>query len=71
MFTKVTLQPIICLRLIIININYNLLTDYLIVEDEAMRRYILDKTAAPYFSNIVWYIRDQCTTLDSLLKTAT
>lgn len=38
------------------------------VEDEAMRNYILDKTAAPYFSNIVWFIRDQCTSLDALVN---
>eukprot|EP01119_Soliformovum_irregulare_P014909 TRINITY_DN4131_c0_g1_i1.p1 TRINITY_DN4131_c0_g1~~TRINITY_DN4131_c0_g1_i1.p1 ORF type:complete len:976 (-),score=250.71 TRINITY_DN4131_c0_g1_i1:40-2967(-) len=37
------------------------------VEDESVRNYVLDKTAAPYFSNIVWFIRDQCYTLDSLI----
>jgi hypothetical protein len=41
------------------------------VEDEDMRRFVLDKTAAPYFSNIVWFIRDQCTTLDSLVNNST
>jgi len=36
-----------------------------------MRKYVLDRTAVPYFSNIVWYIRDQCQSLDQLLNGAT
>lgn len=36
------------------------------VEDEAMRKYILNSTAVPYFSNIVWFIRQQCQTLDRI-----
>jgi protein CLEC16A len=36
------------------------------VEDEAMRKYILNSTAVPYFSNIVWFIRQQCHTLDRI-----
>lgn len=41
------------------------------MEDEQIRKFILDKTAAPYFSNIVWYIRDTCYTLDSLVINST
>jgi Uncharacterised conserved protein len=37
------------------------------VEDEDVRRFVLDKTAAPYFSNIVWYIREQCCTLNGMV----
>jgi hypothetical protein len=36
-----------------------------------MRRFVLNKTAAPYFLNIVWFIRDQCTTLDALVANST
>lgn len=36
------------------------------VEDEAMRKYIINSTAVPYFSNIVWFIRQQCHTLDDI-----
>eukprot|EP00026_Physarum_polycephalum_P000473 Phypoly_transcript_00474.p1 GENE.Phypoly_transcript_00474~~Phypoly_transcript_00474.p1 ORF type:complete len:1464 (+),score=272.40 Phypoly_transcript_00474:155-4546(+) len=38
------------------------------VEDEAMRKYILNSTAVPYFSNIVWFIRQQCHTLDQMVR---
>eukprot|EP01114_Cavostelium_apophysatum_P008324 TRINITY_DN2072_c1_g1_i4.p1 TRINITY_DN2072_c1_g1~~TRINITY_DN2072_c1_g1_i4.p1 ORF type:complete len:842 (-),score=215.14 TRINITY_DN2072_c1_g1_i4:51-2576(-) len=41
------------------------------VEDESMRKFIMDKTAAPYFSNIVWYLRDQCYNLDGLVNNST
>jgi len=27
-----------------------------VVDDSSMLRYIRDKTAAPYFSNLVWFI---------------
>lgn len=29
------------------------------VEDKAMRKFILDRSAVPYFSNLVWFLRDQ------------
>ena len=41
------------------------------VENESMRRYILDKTAAPYFSNMVWFISEKCHTLDQLVYNST
>lgn len=41
------------------------------VEDQAMRQYVLDRTAVPYFSNIVWFIRDQCFSLDQLHHNST
>jgi hypothetical protein len=37
------------------------------VENEGMRTFILDRTTAPYFSNIVWFIADKCRTLDRLV----
>ncbi|PRP81025.1 hypothetical protein PROFUN_11177 [Planoprotostelium fungivorum] len=41
------------------------------VKDENMRNFIFDSAAAPYFSNIVWYIREQCTTLDNYVVNST
>jgi protein CLEC16A len=41
------------------------------VEDEAMRKYIINSTAVPYFSNIVWFLRQQCHTLASLVDAST
>ena len=29
------------------------------IDDDALRRFILDRSAVPYFSNLVWYLRDQ------------
>eukprot|EP01087_Luapelamoeba_hula_P018692 TRINITY_DN606_c1_g1_i1.p1 TRINITY_DN606_c1_g1~~TRINITY_DN606_c1_g1_i1.p1 ORF type:complete len:1504 (+),score=363.67 TRINITY_DN606_c1_g1_i1:186-4697(+) len=45
----------------------NLVLNVLKVENDALRRFILDKTAAPYFSNMVWFISDKCHTLDALI----
>lgn len=42
------------------------------VNDPDLRRFINDKSAVPYFSNIVWFIRDQCIMLnESVNKTLT
>eukprot|EP01113_Clastostelium_recurvatum_P026884 TRINITY_DN3230_c0_g1_i1.p1 TRINITY_DN3230_c0_g1~~TRINITY_DN3230_c0_g1_i1.p1 ORF type:complete len:1403 (-),score=398.80 TRINITY_DN3230_c0_g1_i1:605-4813(-) len=38
------------------------------VEDEHMRRYILNSTAVPYFANIVWFVRQQVLTLNQLVS---
>ncbi|CAH1795101.1 unnamed protein product [Owenia fusiformis] len=38
------------------------------VEDQAMLRYIRDKTAAPYFSNLVWFIGNHILQLDSCVR---
>ncbi|GAM27116.1 hypothetical protein SAMD00019534_102910 [Acytostelium subglobosum LB1] len=38
------------------------------VEDDAMRTYIINSTAVPYFSNIVWYIRQECANLNKVLE---
>ncbi|EFA77189.1 armadillo-like helical domain-containing protein [Heterostelium album PN500] len=38
------------------------------VEDEAMRAYIINSTAVPYFSNIVWFIRQECAQLHKILE---
>eukprot|EP00824_Muranothrix_gubernata_P018003 TRINITY_DN36867_c0_g1_i1.p1 TRINITY_DN36867_c0_g1~~TRINITY_DN36867_c0_g1_i1.p1 ORF type:complete len:843 (+),score=178.10 TRINITY_DN36867_c0_g1_i1:123-2651(+) len=37
------------------------------VQDKAVRRFILDRTAAPYFSNLAWFIRNQCIQLTDQL----
>eukprot|EP01132_Coremiostelium_polycephalum_P003787 gene3787-4712_t len=38
------------------------------VEDDSMRQYIINSTAVPYFSNIVWFIRKQCVQLHTELE---
>ena len=38
------------------------------VEDKSMLRYIRDKTAAPYFSNLVWFIGSHIIELDSCVR---
>ncbi|KAB7506999.1 Protein CLEC16A, partial [Armadillidium nasatum] len=39
------------------------------VEDESMLRFIRDRTAAPYFSNLVWFIGNHILELDSCVRT--
>lgn len=39
-----------------------------VVEDKSMLRYIRDKTAAPYFSNLVWFIGNHVLQLDSCVR---
>lgn len=41
------------------------------VDDRCMLRYIRDKTAAPYFSNLVYFIGDHVLTLDACIRTDT
>ncbi|ESO85022.1 hypothetical protein LOTGIDRAFT_196246, partial [Lottia gigantea] len=38
------------------------------VDDKAMLRYIRDRTAAPYFSNLVWFIGNHILTLDLCVR---
>ena len=38
------------------------------VEDEAMLKFVTDKTAAPYFSNLVWFIGNHVLELDSCVR---
>ncbi|XP_022658249.1 protein CLEC16A-like isoform X4 [Varroa destructor] len=40
------------------------------VQDEAMQRFIRDKTAAPYFSNLVWFIGKNVLELDTCVAAA-
>lgn len=42
--------------------------DQPIVEDKCMLRYIRDKTAAPYFSNLVYFIGHHVLTLDACIR---
>ncbi|KAL7307491.1 hypothetical protein TKK_0000669 [Trichogramma kaykai] len=39
------------------------------VEDASMLRFIRDKTAAPYFSNLVWFIGNHILELDTCVRT--
>ncbi|KAI0218120.1 Protein CLEC16A [Lamellibrachia satsuma] len=39
-----------------------------VVEDETMLRYIRDKTAVPYFSNLVWFIGNHVLLLDTCVR---
>ncbi|UJR31412.1 hypothetical protein I4U23_018905 [Adineta vaga] len=38
------------------------------VSDPAMHRFILDRTATEYFSNLVWFIRNQILDFDKILR---
>jgi hypothetical protein len=40
----------------------------LLVDDAGLRRFILDRSAVPYFCNLVWFIRDQLVQVNDLLK---
>ena len=40
------------------------------VDDPGLRAFILDRSAVPYFSNLVWFIRDQCLSMDKFLQKA-
>eukprot|EP01083_Nonionella_stella_P088880 247942_1 len=41
------------------------------VEDADLRKFILDKSAVPFFFNLVWFIRDQCIALDLQIPSIT
>ena len=40
------------------------------VDDPDLRKFITDKSAVPYFSNLTWFIRDQCIVLNQTLNKA-
>ena len=40
------------------------------VDDPDLRKFITDKSAVPYFSNLTWFIRDQCIVLNETLNKA-
>lgn len=40
------------------------------VDDKAMLKFVRDKTAAPYFSNLVWFIGEHVMELDKCVKSA-
>ena len=40
------------------------------VDDADLRKFITDKSAVPYFSNLTWFIRDQCIVLNGTLNKA-
>jgi len=39
------------------------------VDDAAMLKFVIDKTAAPYFSNLVWFIGSHILEIDSCVRT--
>jgi len=39
------------------------------VDDDAMLKFVIDKTAAPYFSNLVWFIGSHILEIDSCVRT--
>ena len=39
------------------------------VEDANVQKFIVNRTAVPYFSNLAWYIRDQCAVIASTYAT--
>eukprot|EP01050_Picozoa_sp_SAG11_P004781 SAG11_NODE_315_length_10858_cov_14.578977_4_plen_808_part_00 len=41
------------------------------VNEPRVQKFILDRTAVPYFSNLAWYIREECMRLDRVFSTAT
>jgi protein CLEC16A len=52
-------------------ISYSIekLIDFLVVvSDSAMHRFILDRTATEYFSNLVWFIRTHIIGFDNLIR---
>ena len=38
------------------------------VEDESMLQFVIDKTAVPYFSNLVWFIGNHILEIDTCVK---
>ena len=39
-----------------------------LVPDSAMHRFILDRTATQYFSNLVWFIRKHIIDFDAIIR---
>ena len=44
------------------------LTRLFLVTDPAMHRFILNRTATEYFSNLVWFIRSHILDFDNLIR---
>lgn len=38
------------------------------VEDESMLHFVIDKTAVPYFSNLVWFIGNHILDIDACVR---
>ena len=38
------------------------------VDDESMLQFVIDKTAVPYFSNLVWFIGNHILEIDTCVK---
>jgi protein CLEC16A len=40
------------------------------VDEPGVEKFVLDRCAVPYFSNLVWFMREECTRLDRVFATA-
>lgn len=40
------------------------------VDEPGVEKFVLDRCAVPYFSNLVWFMREECTKLDRVFATA-
>ena len=38
------------------------------VDEESMLKFVIDKTAVPYFSNLVWFIGNQILDIDACVR---
>ena len=38
------------------------------IEDDSMLSFVIDKTAVPYFSNLVWFIGNHILDIDACIK---
>ena len=38
------------------------------VDDESMLRFVIDKTAVPYFANLVWFIGNHILEIDACVR---
>ncbi|CAL1291275.1 unnamed protein product [Larinioides sclopetarius] len=60
----------IAVRTLTLNVFKGTFIFYRILDDKAMLKFIRDKTAAPYFSNLVWFIGEHVMELDKCVKSA-
>lgn len=51
-----------------LNTTNNLIFFVFLVSDPAMHRFILDRTATEYFSNLIWFMRTHILEFDNLIR---
>lgn len=54
--------------LLLLSIVFTMISYLCLVDDAAMLEYIRNKTAAPYFSNLVWFIGSHVIELDECIR---